>query len=84
MSFATRYQAEFKKARLARAKNVKKEEDKLSYKLNKFSKNLDLMSGNLMRRVTIPIILFIIGGVTFPIGILFWLLALYMATSKKQ
>lgn len=78
--------AEVKKRHLARSKKEaerKRDGSGWNYKLANFGTNTENLGNRLIRRVTIPIILFIIGGVTFPIGIIFWLLALYMVTSKN-
>ncbi len=61
-----------------------KQDSSMGNKLVKFGSNLDNFANNWIRHVTIPIILFILGCVTFPVGILFWIVALYMMSSTKK
>ena len=75
---------ELKQKRAEKTAIAKASRSSWNYKLADFSNRLDGYSNNWIRRVTIPILLFGLGTITFPLGIIFWILALFLISGKRH
>jgi hypothetical protein len=77
---------EQEQARIKAKADKKANQPNLAIRVGKASQRIGDTGDSMMKRITIPIILFIIGAVTFPIGIIFWLvgLGLMFGSGKKR
>jgi hypothetical protein len=57
---------------------------KTSDRLDTLGRQLTSNGKNMTKRVTIPLVLVVLGLFTFPFGILFWIIAASMAASSKK
>lgn len=75
---------EQEQARLKAKADKKANRPPLAIRIGKASQRIGDTGDSLMKRVTIPIILLVIGAVTFPVGIIFWLIGLGLMFGPRK